>query len=257
MEAFNGPVLRAEGASGTNIYGETLRPCETKSQTFGLQKNICSYSAASPKVCVSVVEKKYDEASDDSGERLNEKCLSVWNLGALPDMTDMWFGDSKFIVQCDALPAEALLSQYTKDEASNQAKYRKYEWYEWDKLGRKLWKTGDWTEQTVKGGEERSYWLGGAGASKGERFRDSVASICNQCSAKATSASAKEALESKCAALNVNIKVAASELPSGGIQHLIPGLLAMASFMLALVGLKKVGSFQKIAQEVQEPLLQC
>jgi len=174
LTAARAPQVRA-AAEGLNVFGEKLMGCENEG-------DICSYTEASPELCVRTGKLTFRFA-----------CKSIWLAewkqfkttgGQIMESQPPAVGDT---TKCEAVPVETLTDPYTKES--------------WDTywMKAKVQRTGfeSGVENVVQETVPKK-------SAKGRRFRKSIDFICQTCALYAESDAAKDFLAGKCADLGWN-----------------------------------------------------
>lgn len=196
--------------SALNIFDEPIQACTSdlsprsiadpwngyKPGTTDEAQGYCSYDPESPKLCAVVKPFDYKFFGAARWGKVGARCVSVWELptkeyakakGQYKVTSDsaFRFGKFRFELQCSAFPMDVFTSDYTQQEWNNCDSYSK---------GYLLAVNGYQNLDVVNREGEIS--------TRCFRFRRAMNALCHTCFDQAPSASAKDALRKKCAALD-------------------------------------------------------
>lgn len=183
-----------------NAYDEAVGPCKVP--------DYCMFTDSSPKVCVSFLEDgsdnrcisifEYSKTNKWRASMTQEPISEKYKERAIPGMNF-----PQLAPKCDAVPTNLLESSFSKDMWSScEVKFKEYRYV---------------SPKSSKFGSENTKVVGKSPffinkpslkefrpeeiSSQCDRFRDAIKSICDTCGSVAPSATAKDTLASKCAAI--------------------------------------------------------
>lgn len=249
------PVAAAATSAGSlNVFGEALQSCDsnylegsspgdsepgldmmrpvTRTKTATRAETQCDWSLESQQMCITVQDPGLQLGSVRFGSKEKTMCTPVWIYG------DSWarrireYGNGDVVVECAALPADALESDFTKATMSmSQTYYKRY--------------------TNAKSDRPQAEALEGSTRSRRfNKFNRAMSVICSSCADQATSDSARAALASKCDALQIQ-KVA--ELSFGGIGSFY--VLPFVGFLVGITVTYYSRACRGASSANQEPLL--
>lgn len=275
--------VQAKAGEPANIYGSKLSPC-------GDEKEMCVYEMGDRQFCGTIVA---TNSIPSYGIKKDEKCSDIMSeytyvLGKSGTKEGEWgrsdqgyVKNGKWIkpeaklgyeIQCNAIPAGVLDSQYSLDRYAESAAYQAKIYKTISQNSREYTSQKDAQVTTDKnpfylikpslGEGEQPKLVNERKEKKINRFRESILNLCEICAGQTTEKEAQDALASKCAAIQAGAAAeAATTLSSeSSFQNLHQGMGITAVMLIGLivggrVVSKKLGSQHNALNAAQKPFL--
>jgi hypothetical protein len=252
-------VGSVDASKVVNAFGESVQPCKVP--------DYCLFDKKSPKVCAHFLE----DGSDD-------RCISIFEYSKANKWRKDWTQEPisekyteraipgmnfpQIPVKCDAVPSAVLDSQFSLEMWSScEIKYKEYKYV---------------SPKSSQSGGEQSKVVNKSPfvidkpslkeinpadiASKCDRFRDAIRSICDVCSSVAGNDAAKAALSGKCDAIQGDgapgeaLDAQTSSVAFGFSSFTLIGLFVGSLTTFAMLQFYRHTS--KTATSAKEPFLQ-